>query len=269
MRLQIVAARRGATWVRQGFEVFFKRPLALSLLFAAFLFFGLVAMVVPAVGPLLLLCALPLLSLAFMLATQRVLQGRLPGPSVYVDPLRGDPRRRNALLQMGLAYAVGSVLIIWVSGLADGGKFEALQEAMASGKGDAEQIAGLLADPQLQLGVAMRFGLATLLSLPFWHAPALVHWGGIGVGKALFFSTVACWRNFAAFCVYGLAWLAAILAFGAIVNLLAALLGQAQWVALMVIPAALLFSTIFYASLYFTVTDCFAADGAEGGSVVT
>ena len=43
--------------------------------------------------------------------------------------------------------------------------------------------------------------------MPFWHAPALVYWGGQTVGKSLFFSTVACWRNKGAFAVYALDWL--------------------------------------------------------------
>lgn len=244
-------------WVRRGFGVFFARPLAFAALFTGFLFFGLVAMLVPLVGPILLLASLPLVSLGFMLATQRALQGQLPGPGVFVAPLRVDRPRSIALLRMGLAYAVASVLIIWFSDVADGGKFDALQQAMSGGAEDASAIAALLADPQLQLGLLMRFGLASLLSLPFWHAPALVHWGGQGVAKALFFSTVAIWRNMGAFVVFGLAWGAAILLFGALANLFAAVTEQAQLVALAAVPAGLLFSTVFYASLYFTFSDCF------------
>ncbi len=263
MKLQLVPARQGALWVRRGFGAFFKRPLAFAALFTGFLFVGLVALLVPLVGPLLLLASLPLVSLGFMLATQRALQGQLPGPSVFVDPLRASRPRSIALLQMGLAYAVASIAIIWFSDLADGGKFDALQDAMAGGKNDAAAIASLLADPQLQLGLLLRFGLASLLSLPFWHAPALVHWGGQGLGKALFFSTVACWRNIGAFTVYALTWGGVILLFGMLANLLAALLQQAQLIALAAVPAGLLFSTVFYASLYFTVTDCFAPEGVS------
>jgi hypothetical protein len=263
MKLRLVPARQGALWVRRGFGVFFKRPLAFAALFSGFLFFGLLALLVPLVGPLLLLTSLPLVSLGFMVATQRALQDQFPGPGVFVAPLRVDRPHSLALLRMGLAYAVASVAIIWLSDVADGGKFDALQQSMAGGKEDAAAIAALLADPQLQLGLLLRFGLATLLSLPFWHAPALVHWGGQGVRKALFFSAVACWRNIGAFSVYGLAWGGALLSFGAVANLLAALLQQAQLIALAAVPAGLLFSTVFYASLYFTFTDCFAPDAPD------
>lgn len=262
MRLQIVGARQGAQWVRAGFAVFFKRPLAFAALFTLFVFAALVAMLLPFVGAWLLLAALPLVSLAFMLATQRALAGRVPTPSVFVDPLRVSPGRTRALLQMGLVYALCSVAVIWLSDAVDGGKFEALQEAMASGKSDAGEIAALLGDAQLQFGVLLRLSLAALLSLPFWHAPALVHWGELGLGKALFFSTVACWRNLGAFTVYGLAWAGVLLAFGVVANLLAAVMAQPQLLAFAAVPAGLLFSTVFYASLYFTVTDCFAVDAA-------
>jgi hypothetical protein len=260
MKLQLVPARQGALWVRRGFAAFFKRPLAFAALFTGFLFFGLMALLVPLIGPVLLLASLPLVSLGFMLATQHVLRGEMPGPSVFVAPLRINRRRSLAMLQLGLAYAVASILIIWLSDLADGGKFDALQEAMASGKEDASTIAQLLTDPQLQFGLLMRFGLASLLSLPFWHAPALLHWGDQGVGKSLFFSTVACWRNMGAFTVYALTWGGAILLFGIVANLLAALLQQAQLIALAAVPAGLMFSTVFYASLYFTFSDCFAPE---------
>ena len=59
-----------------------------------------------------------------------------------------------------------------------------------------------------------RFGLAGALSIPFWHAPALVHWQGQSVGQALFSSTLALWRCKGAFFAYSLAWTAVIVIFG-------------------------------------------------------
>ncbi len=46
------------------------------------------------------------------------------------------------------------------------------------------------------------------LSLMFWHAPALVHWHQVPPLKSVFFSLVACMRNFWAFTLFGLAWMA-------------------------------------------------------------
>jgi len=263
MKLQIVPARQGVLWVQRGFGVFFRRPLAFAALFVSFMFFGLVALLVPYVGPVVMLASLPLVSLAFMLATQRTLQGEFPGPGVFIAPLRVNRERSLALFKLGLAYATASLAIIVLSDAIDGGKFEALQDALAAGNEEAPAIAARLSDAQLQIGLLVRFGLATLLSLPFWHAPALVHWGAQSVGKSLFFSTMACWRNLGAFSVYALAWGGVTLVFGLLANLLAALLPDGQLIALAAVPAALLFSTVFYASLYFTFSDCFANEAAS------
>ena len=265
MKLRQVPALHGARWVRHGFTVFFRRPLAFAMLFTAFVFFGLFAALLPWIGPLLLLAALPLVSLGFMLATRRALQGKFPTLTVFAEPLQ---RRDEALslLKLGLLYAATTVAVMLFSDLADGGKFEALQAALgdsrAGGEAGRARIGALLADTQLQFGLLLRLGLAALLSLPFWHAPALIHWSGQGVAQALFSSTVACWRNKGAFAVYGSVWGAVVFGFGLVANLLAALLQQPQLVAMAAIPAGLLFSTVFYASLYATFTDCFASGDA-------
>ena len=68
--------------------------------------------------------------------------------------------------------------------------------------------------------------LGALLSVPFWHAPALVHWGGQGVAQALFSSTLALWRNKAAFALNGLLWFAAFMTMSGIVTLLFTALGS-------------------------------------------
>ena len=94
---------------------------------------------------------------------------------------------------------------------------------------------------------------------------ALVHWGAQGVAQSLFSSTVAMWRNKGAFVVFSLAWLGVVLSLGVAANLIAALLGQAQLVTLLAMPASLLLSTVFYTSLYFTFADCFV-DGDEASS---
>ena len=265
MKLRQVPAVHGARWVRHGFAAFFRRPLAFAVLFTAFLVFGLFATRLAWVGPLLLLAALPLVSLGFMLATARVLQGRFPTLAVFAEPLRQSRPATLALLRLGLLYAAATAAVMLLSDWVDGGKFEALQVALGDGRAGAAgraQVGALLADGQLQLGMLLRLGLASLLSLPFWHAPALVHWGRQGVGQALFSSTVACWRNKGAFAVYGCTWGAVIFGFGIAANVLAALLQKPQVMAMAAIPAGLLFSTVFYASLYATFADCFIPSDA-------
>lgn len=259
MRLARVPAARGARWLRLGWQIFAKKPLAFSALFAFFVFVALAALLLPWIGPLLMLSLLPLLTLGFMIATREALAGRFPAPRVFFQPLAGDVARRGALIRLGLLYAAGGIAVMWASDAIDGGRFEQLQALLGStSDADRKRVDELLDDSRLQLGTLARLGLTALLTIPFWHAPALVHWAGQGAGQSLFSSAVAVWTNRGAFSVYLLGWVALVLGFGALVGMLAALTGARTLMALLVLPAGLTFSAVFYASLYFTYRDSFA-----------
>ena len=105
--------------------------------------------------------------------------------------------------------------------------------------------------------------------MPFWHAPALVYWDGHGCAKALFSSTVACWRNRGAFVVHSLIWFGWIMGLGMLGGLLLSVLGQPQLLLSITLPISAVVAVVYYASLYFTFADCFvASDGdAAGGAL--
>ncbi len=273
MKLLLVPPRQGALWVRQGFRVFIKQPMAFAGLFATFLFAVFALTLLPVIGPLLLLALLPLGSLGFMVATQGSLDGRFPLPRAFIAPLRTGRPQVVALIKLGVIYAASTWAILAVSDWIDGGALDALMEAQARGGSSPDVVAAKLSDSRLEAGVLLRFGLLALLSVPFWHAPALVHWGRLGTAKALFFSTVAVWRNKGAFIVYSLAWLGVFILFALVANLVLGLIGRAQLVPFVAMPASLIFSTVFYASLWFTFSDCFAAreptDDAGGPPIST
>jgi hypothetical protein len=95
--------------------------------------------------------------------------------------------------------------------------------------------------------------------VPFWHAPALVHWGAQGVGQALFSSTLAVWRSRGAFLVYMIVWFLLVMGVGVLSALLFGLLGMRELGSLVAMPAGLFFSTLFYVSLIFTFNDSFGS----------
>ena len=263
LKLKTVPARQGSVWVRQGFRVFFKRPMVFAALFAVFMFVVFLLALVPVVGSLLLLALLPLVTLVFMLATQLALQGQLPTPSALVQPLRMDKTHRIALLKLGALYAVATFAILALSDLIDGGAFDALMEALPSVQTKPELVNAKLADPRLVVGLLLRTGLAGLLSVPFWYAPALVYWGGQRCAQSLFSSTLACWRNKGAFAIYSLTWVAVVMLFATLGSLVFGMLGQLPLFALAATPFSLMLTTVFYASLYFTFADCFDAGGVS------
>lgn len=251
---------QGARWLRDGFRLFSRQPLAFSTLLISFLLAGLLLSIVPFVGSAVWAAAVPLLSLGFMIGSESALQGGRVHPGQLVQPLRGDARRRRSLLQLCAAYGVSTLLAMVLGDLVDGGALDTLQRLLAQGQSQRE-VDALLSDPRVVGGMAVRFGLIAALSVPFWHAPALIHWGGQGTAQALFSSTLAVWRARGAFVVYVLAWCLMIGVFGGVTGLLASLVGARSIASVMIIPGGLIFSTIFYVSLLFTFNDSFGDEG--------
>jgi hypothetical protein len=264
LMLKPVDPARGARWIADAFRLFARRPLAFTSLFVLFLFAALFSALIPVIGGLLQMMALPLLSLGFMIASQSALTGGAVSPVQFIEPLRGDPARRRSLLVLCLLYGLGAVGILLLCDLVSDGALVRLQELMAQADTPPAEVDALLAEPGLTWAVIIGVVLGSLISVPFWHAPALVHWGGQGVGQALFSSTVAIWRSKGAFFVYGLAWVGVIVLFGLLAALVFGLLGARQMGSLVAMPAGLLFSTVFYVSLLFTFNDSFGGAAPAG-----
>ncbi|MDP9043424.1 MAG: hypothetical protein M3O01_01305 [Pseudomonadota bacterium] len=266
MRLRTVPARSGATWVRQGFRAFGKRPIAYALLFTSVL----LAIIAVRLVPLLVFVVLPLMplvTLGFMLATRRVLAGEFPTPRVFIEPLRAGRAKVVAMLQLGVVYALATLAIMWLGDLIEGGGPDGLVDAPAAAASAPDLTAeSLAAAPGPLFGLLLRFGLAGLLSIPFWHAPALVFWDGHGCAKALFSSTVACWRNRGAFAVYGVVWLGVLMGLSLVFGLLFAVFAQPETLLSASVPLSLILATVYYASLYFTFADCFVPNATVAPS---
>lgn len=256
LSLKSVPPLQGARWVRDGFRLFGRYPLGFSAMFAAFLFAVLVSSLLPFLGGVLMLASVPLLSLGFMVAGASALAGGPIHPGQFFTPLRGDASRRRSLLTLCGGYALAAVLIMVLADTVDGGAFERLQRLLAEGNRSRE-VEALLAEPSFQTAMMLRLVLVTLLSVPFWHAPALVHWGGQTPAQALFSSTLAVWRCKGAFVVYAVTWTAVIIVFGLVTTLLLRLLGQGGLAGVVALPGGLILSTVFYVSLLFTYQDSF------------
>lgn len=266
MRLLLhkVPARHGLHWISQGWQVFRRAPLMLSALLATYLIAWLLMGLLGSVGAVLMLGSLPLLSLVYMVATHGVLQQRAVGFSVWAQPFKLTRQRLHAQLQLGLLYVIATVTLMLLAHQLDGGALERLQEAMSlAGRDEAAAKAAEAAmtaaaqDGDFLLGLLLRLIGAALISVPFWHAPALVHWSGHGAMKALFASCVGVWTNRGAFALNGLAWAGLLIAASLLLTLLTGLLQMPALASMFVVPMVLFLSTVFYCGLYFTFVDCF------------
>ncbi|MBL8289438.1 MAG: hypothetical protein JNL85_15770 [Rubrivivax sp.] len=260
LQLKSVSIGDGPRWVADGFRAFTKKPLALGLLLMIFLAAStLVTAVLPLVGSLLQLMALPLLSLGYMVATQSALLGGPVHPGQFFEPLRTDAPRRRALLVLCGSYGVLAFAILALCAWVSGDVLTRWQALFAQGEPTSAQIEALFGEPGVTQAMWLLAGLVSALSLPYWFAPALVHWGRQGVGQSLFSSTLALWRNKAAFTAFVLTWVAVVVAASMLLSAALAAFGAARFLALLLMPVALLLSAVFYVSQLFAFNDIFGA----------
>lgn len=268
LHIRHAPAARGVAWVTQSFALFFKHPLGFSLLLMLFLGAVLLLVLLPLVGPLLLVAAMPLLTLGFAAATRAALAGKPVHAGHLIEALGAGAAgsHRRTLLRLCLLYTALTALVMLLAQTVDGGGFERLHALMTAQRTDAnrQQIDALLVEPGLRNGMALRLLLLSALSVPFWHAPMLVWWNGQGLMQSLFSSTLACWRNRAAFVVNALVWVGVSAALGVVASLAVVLLGAPQLMTLTLPPLILMVSVVFYVSLYFMYADCFAAAEPPG-----
>ena len=261
MKLHIVPARTGIDWVKSGIRVFWRQPLALASLFFLTMAVMSLATLVPLIGPALALALLPAATLVMMVAAAQALQGHFPTPSVMLKALHTGRQRWRDLALLGALYAAGFLAVMAFSALFDGGQFA---QVYMGGEPMTREIAE---DPRFQTAMWVSIALYLPLSLLFWHAPGLVHWHGVPPVKSLFFSNVACMRNFGAFTVYGLGWLGVFALGGVLISLAASLLAlmgvfgadsAPSAVGGLMVGMAMLLAAMFFSSVVFTFRDCFA-----------
>src|SRR4029453_1480563 len=148
----------------------------------------------PWIGAIIGGMLVPAATLGLMAATEEATKGRFPMPSVLISAFRAGRQRMRAMLLLGVIYTVGSMAVTGLASLLTNGR------PAADGEIDSVALLALALHPPL--------------FLMFWHAPALVHWHGVSPVKSLFFSVVACMKNFGAFLTYGMAWVGVFLAVG-------------------------------------------------------
>lgn len=251
MKLNIVPARTGATWVKLGIQTFFKQPLALAGLFFMFMAVMSVVSLLPVIGFLLAMTLLPGVTLGLMAATREATLGKFPMPTVLLAAFRAGKQQGRAMLTLGAMYAVGFMVALGASWLVDGGDFA---RAYLGGGMPTDEI---LQDSAMPGALLVFMGLHLPLSFLFWHAPALVHWHGMSPAKSLFFSLVACLRNFRAMVLYFMSWMAVMVSVVLVVSMLAALTGNAALAGNLLFPALMIVVSMFFTSLYFTFRDSF------------
>lgn len=223
----------------------------LGMLVVAYWFTVLFLNIVPVIGVLLASLAIPGLSVGLMQAARNVERGQPVGIQTLYGSLRDNAR---TLIALGALYLCCTLGALALSSLVDGG---ALLKFMLSNS-RAER--ALVEDADFTLSALFITLLMTPVLMAWWFAPVLAAWHRLGVGKALFFSFIACWMNWRPFLVYGLGLLivAGILPGVLLGILLLVMPGAANLVtALVTMPMVLVIAPTIFASFYASYRDIF------------
>ena len=249
-------SRAGQAWLIDGIRLFHRQPLVWILSLMTY-WAGLVMVgILPLVGVFLPLLFTPGLGFGFIVLAEAVEQqdpSRPASPALLLAGFRNGHAR--SMLQLGLAYLAGLTIILLLAWIVGGDQFSSL---MRGGPSEAE-VEEMRRWIPVGLIVAMLAYIPLMMAL--WFAPQLVVWRGFPVGKALFFSFFAVWRNKAAFLRYSLAWLLLILLMSLLSSLIMDLfkIGP-QSLLVTLLPVSLLLLAIAQASFYASTRDIFRDD---------
>ena len=251
MRAQTVSPAAGWRWLFTGFAIFRRNPPILSLLVVSYWATIILLNVLPFIGAIAASMIVPGLSVGLMQAARNIERGQAAGIQTLYGGLRENTR---TLLALGALYLVVTLGILGLSAIIDGG--DLLRTLLAS-KPDERAAAK---DVDFALPALFVLVMLTPVLMAWWFAPVLAAWHRQPLGKALFFSFVACWINWRAFLAYG----AAVLLFGGIapallLGLLAALLpGLGALISsLLIVFMALVMAPVIFASFYASYRDIF------------
>lgn len=256
MQASTLRMSAGWRWILDGASLFRRNPLALWPVVAGYwLTLGL-ASAAPGVGLLVAAVLIPPLAVGTMTACRDASAGRpvtLLTLYVVFRPQQGNFRPLKQLMTLGVLHFALSLLILAVSAFFDGGALFRVVTGQLS-LGEAAAL------PGIQAGANAALLLSAPLTMAFWFAPLLVAWHDLPIGKALFFSLVACWRNWKPFLSYGLGLLFGILVVVSLIGQLALGLGMLQATGpLLTVVFLLILAPILFASFYMTYRDVFGA----------
>lgn len=260
MQAVSLPALSGWRWVRDGWMLFRKQPMAF---FSWAMFVSLILMVAsvtPPIGPLFFVVLMPTATLLSLSAARHAEQGQKVLLGTWIAPLRlaGVFRR---LLGMGALYVLFCLLLGLIAFMPFSEEVTQAVKAVASSN-DLLPLLEAVRTPMAIFAV-----LYILMAAIFWYAPALVGWHAIPMTRALFYSGIACWRNKWAFGVYGLSWLAIFLAIDTVLSALTMVGLPKSLSATIQVPINVVASAVLYCSFYTSFISVFySAPALEPGT---
>ncbi|QID16636.1 hypothetical protein G3580_02720 [Nitrogeniibacter mangrovi] len=185
----------GIAWVAQGFALWKRNPALVTYLTFGYLLMLVVINTIPFIGQVIAALVMPAVSLGVLNGLLAVHEKRKVGPDVLFSGFKSDI---HALVTVGGLYLIGSLLALAASAIADGGILLQILTGFRAPDEDTMNAPGLFT------AALITVALTTPLMMAYWFAPMLVGWQKVSAPKAMFFSLVACWRNWPAFFLYSM-----------------------------------------------------------------
>lgn len=252
MQARTLPAPRGWMWILDGFALWKRNPALITFLVFGYWFCLLIVAAVPFIGQVLMSLAMPALSLGIFNGCKAVAEKRKAGPEILVS---GFKQNLPEQVKIGGIYLIGTMTVLGLTALADGG---ILAELML-GKRKLDDATA--EDPALTLSLLIGTLGSTPLMMAYWFAPLLCGWGNMSAPKAMFFSFVACWRNWRAFLAYGMGLMIAVLIPGLLIGLLGLLSPILSTLPAIALP--MVFIPVVFASFYANACDVFDHIGPD------
>ena len=250
MQALTLPAGRGLRWLVEGFSIFQHRPALLSFLVLGYWLSMAVISAISLFGQLASFLLIPVFSVSLMNACRLIDRKEELPPQVLFS---GFHRNLHTLLTLGVIYVLATLVVLGLSALFDGGL---LFRMLVMGETPAREV---LNKTSVFISAQLTIVLLIPVILAFWFAPVLVAWHDMTAGKSLFFSLVACLRNWRPFLLYSLS----IGVIGVVVpRLIDGLLGGGEGVGqllptMLTVMVSLILLPTLYASFYISYRDIF------------
>jgi hypothetical protein len=242
VRTQPAAA--GWTWLREALALYWRQPFAFTALVILYTMALMLLSNVPVVGLPMAAVLVPFGTVGLTLAGRIAEQGAMPLPALLLDGFRAGPQRAP-LLRLGFLHAAMVLVLVLVASLF--AMDELRNWKVADGQLDPMSVSQNIPWDALTVSVL----LYTPVLMLTWFAPQLVAWHRQPVGKALFFSFFACWRNKWPFLVLGLILMALSLGVGYLTTELLRAFGLSpQMMSMLFAPVAMIMTSVTYATQY-------------------
>jgi len=198
MQASILPFQYGWYWIHYGLQAFKKQPMALIFWALVTNLLVNISYLIPIIGQIALIVLTPSLTFIVLNACRRILKDERMLLKDWLAPLK-ENKIFAKLLQLGGIY----FFFLFIASLIATLPFISTINAAlpTDGQINPNELIQVVKTPVIIF--LIQYLVITIL---FWHAPALIGWHAVPMKQALFFSIIACWRNKWPMIVYGVFW---------------------------------------------------------------